>query len=647
MIEPVDDLVRFAAFELDLRTGELRRSGIRISLSDQPFQVLRALLDRPGDLVTREELRQRLWAAETFVDFERGLNAAVRRLRDALGDSADVPRFVETLPRRGYRFIAPVSRQPEPGKPEPLVPEIADEAIPTPEITAVPRPIRTWGPMRIAGMAVVFASLLWAWRAFPTYPASQSPTPDRFMLAVLPFQNMTGDPAQEYISDGMTEELISQLGRLDPSRLGVIARTSVMRFKNTTKAADRIASDLGVSYLLEGSVRTTTDRIGITVRLIETETASQLWAGQYERDVQNLLTLQREVAEAIAGQITTSLGVTRSNASADASRHSAIPEAYEHYLRGRYHLSRDTTDGIHKALEHFQKAIDFDASYALAYTGLADTFASLGNGGFRPMSEAYLQARAAALKALAIDDLLGEAHNSLAVITTEYYWEWADADRHYKRAIELNPNDETALRNYSFYLACMGRHEESIAFIKRSRRLNPVSPVAQFQLAMNLYLARRYDDAIREAAATLDLAPGFGAAHVLLGRVYVAQGMADRAVGELERAHALMGPRPDVITPHAYVLARAGRQLEARAMLDELRRISKPRDPAPIRIAFLHIGLGEIDRAFEWLERAIDARDWQVALLNIEPAFDTLRSDQRFAALVERVGLPRKAHVRR
>ena len=648
MPEPVDDLVRFAAFELNLRTGELRKSGVRISLSDQPFQVLRTLLDRPGDLVTREELRQRLWAAETFVDFERGLNAAVRRLRDALGDSADVPRFVETLPRRGYRFIAPVSRQQDLGKAEPLAPEIAHEAIPALDITASQRPSRRWGPLLIAGTGVALAAVLWALGSFPTKPTPQSPpATDRFMLAVLPFQNMTGDPAQEYISDGMTEELISQLGRLDPSRLGVIARTSVMRFKNTTNAADRIASDLGVSYLLEGSVRTTTDRIGITVRLIETETASQLWAGQYERDVHNLLTLQREVAEAIAGQITSSLGVTRSTVNADVRRHSTTPDAYEHYLRGRYHLLRDTTDGVHKALEHFQRAIDLDASYALAYSGLADAYAFLGEAGFRPMSEAYLLARAAALKALAIDGLLGEAHNSLAQITFDYYWEWADADRHFRRAIELNPNYDTGLRNYSFYLACMRRPEESIAFAERSRRLNPVSPVAQFQVAMNLYLARRYDDAIAEAKATLDLAPGFGPAHVLLGRVYVAQGMPERAVAELERAHALMGPRPDVITPHAYVLARAGRQLEARAMLDELRRISKPRDPAPIRIAFLHIGLGETDRAFEWLEKAIDARDWQVALLNIEPAFDTLRSDQRFAALVDRVGLPRYAHVRR
>jgi TolB-like protein len=352
---------------------------------------------------------------------------------------------------------------------------------------------------------------------------------------------MTGDPAQEYISDGMTEELIAQLGRLDPSRLGVIARTSVMPFKNTTKAADRIASELGVSYLLEGSVRTTPDRIGITVRLIETETESQLWAEQYERDVQNLLTLQREVAEAIARQITTSRGVTHSNVDADARRHSAIAEAYEHYLRGRYHLLRGTRDGLHKALEHFQRAIDLDASFALAYSGLADTHASLGEAGFRPMSEAYLLARAAALKALAIDDLLGEAHNSLATISADYYWEWADADRHFRRAIELNPNYATALRNYSFYLACMRRHEESLAFAERSRRLDPVSPAAQLQVAMNQYLARRYDDAIAAVPGALDLAPDYGPAHILLGRVYVAQGMPDRAVEELERAHRLLG----------------------------------------------------------------------------------------------------------
>jgi TolB-like protein/DNA-binding winged helix-turn-helix (wHTH) protein/Tfp pilus assembly protein PilF len=638
MTNSEDALVRFGAFELDLRTGELRKSGVRIHLSDQPFQVLKALLDRPGDLITREELRQRLWAADTFVDFERGLNAAVRRLRDTLGDSADVPRFVETLPRRGYRFVAPVSREPA-GHAEPPVRESVDEAIPTLD-GAGPRPAaRAYHPMLIGGLAVVCAIVLWASGALPTFPAPQSPTTQRFMLAVLPFQNLTGDPTQEYISDGMTEELIAQLGQLDPPRLGVIARTSIMPFKNTTKTASGIASDLGVSYLLEGSVRTAADRIGVTVRLIEAASESQLWAAQYERDAQNLLALQRELSAAIAGQITTSLGVTRSNVSNDAQRHSASPEAYEHYLRGRHHLLRDTTDGVHKALEHFQKALELDASYGLAYSGLADTYVFLGNVGFWPMSKAYPLARAAALKALATNDLLGEAHNSLADITAGYYWEWADADHHFKRAIELNPNDETALRNYSFYLACMRRHEESVAFARRARTLNPVSPATQLQVAMNLYLARRYDDALVELEGALALAPDFGQAHILRGRVHVAQGAHHRAVEDLERAHQLMGARPDVITPYAYVLARAGRHLEARAMLDELRRISHPRDPAPIRTAVIHIGLGETDDAFRWLDKAFEAKDWQMALLNVEPLFDAVRSDPRFIALVERVGL--------
>ena len=378
-----------------------------------------------------------------------------------------------------------------------------------------------------------------------------------------------------------------------------------MQFKKTTKRADRIGSELGVSYLLEGSVRTTGSRIRIAVQLIEAQSESHLWAEQYERDAKNLLTLQREVAEAITRQITTSLGVAPSNVNADARRHSTIAEAYEHYLRGRYHwwtghCARDSR----RRKEHFLKAIELDPSYALAYSGLADTYTLLGSDGFLPMSEAYPLGRAAALKALELDDTLGEAHNSLAAITVDYYWGWAEGGRHFERAIELNPNYETALRFYSFYLACMGRPEEALAFAERARRLDPVSPNAQMNLGVILYFARRYDEAITEIAETLELAPDFGPAHVLLGRVYVAKGMPDRAVEELERAQGLLGPRPDVITPHAYVLARAGRRREALAKLDELRRISKPRDPAPIRIAMVHIGLGDTDRAFEWLQKA-------------------------------------------
>ena len=296
------------------------------------------------------------------------------------------------------------------------------------------------------------------------------------MLAVLPFENLTGDPDQEHLGDGMTEELIAQLSRMDPSRLGVIARTSAMQFKKTTKRTDRIGSELGVSYLVEGSVRTAGSRIRIAVQLIEAQSESHLWAEQYERDAKDLLTLQREVAEAVTRQITTSLGVTRSNVNADTRRHSTIAEAYEHYLRGRYHWGRDTAEGHEKAKEHFRRAIDLDPSYALAYSGLADTYMLLGSDGFLPMREAYPLGRAAALKALELDDMLGEAHNSVAAINFDYYWDFAEAERHFRRAIDLNPNYEPALRNYSFYLACMGRPEEALAFAERGRRLDPVSP---------------------------------------------------------------------------------------------------------------------------------------------------------------------------
>jgi len=461
------------------------------------------------------------------------------------------------------------------------------------------------------------------------------------MLAVLPFENLTGDPDQEYIGDGMTEELIAQLGRMDPSRLGVIARTSAMQFKKTNKRADQIGSDLGVGHVVEGSVRRTGGRIRIAVQLIETRSESQLWAEQYERDAKDLLTLQRDIAEAIARQITTSLGIARANVTADARRHSSSAEAYEHYLRGRYHWLQDTTDGLQKAMEHFRRAIELDPFYALAYSGLADTYTLIGSYGILPMSEAYPLGRAAALKALEIDDTIGEAHNSLAAITSDFYWEWADAERHFKRAIDLGPNYDTAYRFYSSYLAWMGRHEEALGFAVRARDLDPVSPHAWHNLGVVHYFARRYDDAITQFREALDLDPTFGGAHVMLGRVYVAKGLPDRAVKELERAKGLLGPRPDVITPTAYVLARAGRRREALATLGELQRISKPRDPSPFRIAYVHIGLRDKDRAFEWLQQAVEARDWQMGMLKVEPAFDDLRSDPRFAALVERLGLPR------
>jgi TolB-like protein/DNA-binding winged helix-turn-helix (wHTH) protein/Tfp pilus assembly protein PilF len=647
MSAPTDDPVCFGAFTLDLRTGELRKGGSRISLPEQPLQVLKTLLDRPGELVTREELRQRLWSAETFVDFEHGLNAAVRRLREALGDSAEKPRFVETLPRRGYRFIAPIGGPSAKASLAPPAPVVLETARNVPETadwmaSPPPRPIRrpewTVALVLIAFLALgAFGYALWWRQSSP--PRS---TISRSMLAVLPFENLTGDPSQEYISDGMTEELIAQLGGMDPARLGVIARQSAMQFKKTTKRAAQIGSDLGVSHFLAGSVRRTGNRIRIAVQLIDTHSESHIWAEQYERDALDLLALQRDVAEAITHQIATSLTVARSNVHADTRRHSTSAEAYEHYLRGRHHIwRRDTLDGFDRAREHFRRAIELDDSYAHAHSGLADVYTMLGSVGILPMREAYPVARAAALKAIALDDMLPEAHLSLAFILADYDWDWGAADRHFKRAVDLNPNFETALRSYSSYLAWWGRDKEALELARRARDLDPVSPNARQNLGLVHYFARRYDDAITHFREALDLDPNFGQGHVMLGRTYVAKGLPDRAVEELERAKGLMGDRPDVITPMAYVLAKAGRRREALATLDDLRRIGKPRDPSPFRLAYVHAGLGDTDRAFEWLQKAIEARDWQLGMLNVEPAFDVLRSDQRFPGLVERVGLPK------
>jgi TolB-like protein/DNA-binding winged helix-turn-helix (wHTH) protein len=451
MAARLDPLVRFGTFKLDLRTGKLRKGGVRVNLPEQPLQVLKTLLDRPGELVTREEVRQRLWSAETFVDFEHGLNASVRRLRDALGDSAETPRFVETLPRRGYRFIAPVTHEPAANSP-PSVPEIGSEAraVLPPEVKPAWRPTRVSIAGVIGAVAVVTAAVLWVsgYRLGSAVPHPSTADTGRLMLAVLPFENLTGDPDNEYISDGMTEELIAQLGRMDPSRLGVIARTSAMQFKKTSKRADEISVDLGVSHLLEGSIRTTGSRIRIAVQLIETQHESHVWAELYERDAKDVVTLQRDVAEAIVRQVTTSLAVASSDSIA-SRRHSTSAEAYQNYLRGRYYWSKDTADRLQKAMEHFHRAIELDPSYALAYSGVADTYILLGSDGFLPMSEAYPLARTAALKALELDDKVGEAHMSMAAVSADYDWDWPEADRHYKRAVALNPNDVTAQRSYT------------------------------------------------------------------------------------------------------------------------------------------------------------------------------------------------------
>ena len=647
MSAPLDSLVRFGAFELDLRTGELRKAGVRINLPEQPLQVLKTLLDRPGELVTREELRQRLWSAETFVDFEHGLNAAVRRLRDALGDAADVPRFVETLPRRGYRFIAPVAGPAVVEQPSAPTPEIEDrrETSQAPDPPARPTQTRIQRPVLVAASILVSALVLWGsgyvlWRLAAS-PSTLSAT--RFMLAVLPFENLTGDPDQEYISDGMTEELIAQLGADGSVTSGShrqavgdavqedhqTSRSNRFRPGREPPARGKPAEDRKPHPHCRAADRhrERESALGRTVRARRdgpVDASARSGGGHYPPDHDEL-------------------GVARSNVDADARRHSTIAEAYEHYLRGRHHLwRRDTAEGFEKAREHFRRAIDLDASYAHAYSGLSDTYTMLGSVGFLPMREAYPLARAAALKALALDDTLAEAHTSLAFILADYDWDWDDSRSPFQARCRVEPElrdcrsapiplispggGGTRRRSSSpggraIWTRCRRTHGRTLAW-------PTTSPVATTTPSPSF---ERRSISIRTSARPTSCWDG-----PMSPRVYLIEPSRSSSAPKVSWV-----ARPDVITPMAYVLARAGRRREALATLDELRRIAKPRDPSPFRLAYVHIGLGETDVAFDWLEKAVEARDWQLGMLKVEPAFDGLRSDPRFAALLERVGLPR------
>jgi TolB-like protein/Flp pilus assembly protein TadD len=509
--------------------------------------------------------------------------------------------------------------------------------VPAARTAVVPASARYWTALLVAAVAIVVAA---GYAALVLTRARPAPITGRIMLAVLPFQNLTGDSEQEFLCDGLTEELIAHLGAVNPERLGIIARTSAMQYKKTTRRADEIGRELGARYLLETSLRRTGNRIRITAQLIDAQTQSQLWVEQYERDARNLLTLESEMAAAVTQRTVSSFGLTRGKAESSTERQASNSLAYEQYLRGRYHLLSATGEGLRKAQEHFRAAIEQDPSYARAYSGLADTYALLGSYHIMPISESHPLGRQAALKALELDDSLPEAHRSMAGILADHYWQWAEANEHYTRAIELGPNDAITLRLYSFYLAYTGRATEALPLAEQARRLDPVSPSARINLGTVLYLARHFDDAVREFQEALDLNPNSALARALLGLVYVSKGMPDRALAELQAARAL-STRPDVIAFHGYTYARAGRKSAALKDIDDLRQLSDdPQGPSPFLVALVYTGLEDNDRAFEWLGKAIDARAWEIPTLKTSPVFDRLRSDPRFPALLDRVGLP-------
>jgi TolB-like protein/DNA-binding winged helix-turn-helix (wHTH) protein/Tfp pilus assembly protein PilF len=604
--------VPFGDFMLDLDSRELRRGGEPLKLSPKALQLLEILATNRPKAFSKAELQDRLWPG-TFV-VEKNLANLVTEIREALGDKPSEQRFIRTVPRYGYAF----REQP-------------------PVAALIAGPASKNGPSAIAVAAGLFCVAA-AIAAFWWVAGQSTSTATTIRLAVLPLENFTGDPEQDYLCDGVTEELIGRLGAAAPDTLKVIARTSAMHYRNTTKRADEIGRELDVQYLLETSLRRVGNRVRVTAQLVSTATQDHVWSEQYQHHFNDPLAFQRQVADEVVRRTTSSLGVVVKTAVTD--RQPGNSAAYEHYIRGRHHLQKDTKDGLEKARAHFQSAIALDSAYARAYSGLAETYLALGEFALMPIAESHPLARDAALTALKLEDSLADAHRSLAAISGEHYWQWAEAEGSFQRAIELVPNDVTTLRMYSFYLAYTGRPAQGLSIAELASSLDPVSIRARLNLGVVHYIAGRADEAVRHLEETLDLNENFGFARAMLGLAYASKRMPERAVAELEQARALAGSRPDIVAVHGYTLGRAGRRREALATLDDIRRLTNPQTPPPFQMAVVHVGLEDWDRAFEWLEKAVDGRAWEVPLLKADPAFDRLRVDPRFPKLLARLRLP-------
>ena len=644
-------LVRFGIYEVDLRTSELRKQGRKIKLQEQPCRILGILLEQPGEVATREELRRRLWSDDTFVDFDHSLNTAIMRLREALGDSSENPRFIETLPRHGYRFIAPVEEVAgsEQSKKDENAVNSAPEFQP-PEVESATvglglptQPNRQLSPSRklvligFLGTAALTLSML-ATRYLRSATAGKNQPAQITSIVVLPFENLSGDVDQQYFTDGMTDELIAHLAKIRSLR--VISRTSSMEYKRTQKSLSQIAHDLNVNAVVEGTVLRAGDRVRITAELVQVATDGHLWADTYESPLGDILTLQNQVASAIANQIRISL--TPEEQQQLASTRPVSAESYENYLKGRYYWNKRSEESLKKAIEYFQLATEKDPHYALAFAGLADSYSIIGSTivGTVPSREVAPKAKAAALKALELDSNLAEAQTSLATVRFNYDWDWAGAATGFQRAIELNPNYATAYQRYSLYLMAMGRTEESLSAMNRARELDPLSISTNFSLGWRHYMARQYDQAIEQLQNTLDMDPNFALPRMVLGKTYEQKGSYQQAIPELQKAASISNDSPLMLGALGHAYGVAGRSEDAEEVLTQLQEQSKKHYVSPYYVAMVYAGRGENEKAMDWLEKAYQDRSNGLVFIKVDPQLDSLRSNPRFRGFLRRLSLP-------
>ncbi len=564
--------VKFGVFEADLAARELRKSGLKIRLQDQPFQVLAMFLENPGQVVSRDELRRKLWSSDTFVDFDNGLNTAINKIREVLGDSAENPRFIETLPRRGYRFIGAASAAATPAHAE----------------------------ARIES------------------------------LVVLPLENLSRDPEQDYFADGLTEALITNLAKI--SALQVVSRATAMHYKGARRPLPEIARELGVDVVVEGTVQRFGDRVQISAQLVQAATDTHLWAENYERDLRDVLALQAEVARAIAAEIRVRLTPEEQ---AELRRTRQVDaKAYEAYLKGRYHWNKRNLEGLMKGAEYFQKAIDRDPTYAAAYAGLADSASRLGFWTDTKPEEGCARGMAAARKAIEMDNTLAEAYAALCYSSLQYDFNICAAEEAAERAIELDPHNGFAFQGRACCLAARGREEDAIAEISLAVQIEPLSMVLQWTASVFLYFARQYDEAIALSQRGLELDPQFAPLHWTLGLSLGQKRMYQQAVDEMEESVRISRRSPFYLGALGHVYGASGRRDDAVKIIREMQELSKQRHVSPYWPGMIYAALGEKDEAFLWLERALEEHAPWMVYLKAPPWFDNLRSDPRYYGLL-------------
>ncbi len=639
--------IRFGAFELRVESGELLSQGVSLKLPPQPFKVLAVLVEHAGQLVTREEIQRQVWGADTFVDFDKGLNFCIKQIREALGDNAQAPRFIETLPRRGYRFIAPVERfnglnSANGSAIETAEPLIADLALNPLSAPAVLQPVkqrstrspaphqRTWIIVIVVGLALVLYTL---WKRLP---ASQT-VGEKKMLVILPFENLNADPSQDYFSDGLTEEMITQLGRLQPRQLGVIARTTALTYKNTAKDIRQIGQELKVNFVLEGSVRREADRLRITAQLIQVSDQTHLWSETYERSERDLLQIQSEVANRVASALALELFPNSSKNSASAS---TIPEAYDAYLKGRYLVTKDTLPDLERSIAYFDEATEKDPNFAPAYAAAVEARVLLTTWKNSPSTEVLAKSKADAEKAIELDPTLGEAYSALGAVNFWFEWNWSEAEKQIKRGVELNPSNPNSHILYANYLLSQGETEQAVSHLQQATRLDPVSLLTNGLAAFCYLRARHYEEAITQAKRMLELEPKSPAAHDCLISAYHYQG---RYEDMREVMVKRMTEQEDARSRVKALKQGNAKETIERLEGEQLKRVraafSKGEKINTFWFAQFAARLGEKDLAFQSLEQALTERLPFCVFINIYPDCDTLREDRRFIDLVRRMKL--------